>query len=154
MITGMVACKSQTGNNQSPEAQLDHSQKSSENAYKPGLGELMGVIQTHHAKLWFAGQNQNWKLAAFEIEEIKDLFADINEYHSGRPETKPIELINPAIDSLTHAIQQQSFSEFASSYTLLTNSCNSCHMKTKYEFIVIKTPDSPPLSNQDFKAIQ
>ena len=30
--------------------------------YAPGLGEIMGGIQTHHAKLWFAGVNNNWKL--------------------------------------------------------------------------------------------
>ena len=35
----------------------------------PGFEEFMSNIQAHHAKLWFAGQNHNWKLADFEIHE-------------------------------------------------------------------------------------
>lgn len=154
IIFGMVACNRPTGDNGSQKAQLDSDQKRSENIYRPGFGEFMSSIQTHHAKLWFAGQNQNWKLADFEIHEIRELFDDIKEYHRDRPETKPIEMIDPAIDSMSHAIQQKSASQFASSYTLLTNTCNSCHLKTDYEFIVIKIPDNPPLSNQDFKVKQ
>ena len=39
--------------------------------YRPGLGEIMSGIQTHHAKLWFAGINENWKLADYEVKELK-----------------------------------------------------------------------------------
>ncbi len=42
--------------------------------YAPGLGEIMGGIQTHHAKLWYAGINDNWKLAQYEIDELKERF--------------------------------------------------------------------------------
>lgn len=28
---------------------------------KPGLGDIMSSIQTHHAKLYFAGKNENWR---------------------------------------------------------------------------------------------
>ena len=34
---------------------------------------------------------------------------------------------------------------------LLTNTCNSCHRATEFEFNVVKIPDTPPFSNQDFK---
>lgn len=34
------------------------------NDSKPGLGESMGVIEQHHAKLYYAGRNANWPLAA------------------------------------------------------------------------------------------
>jgi len=49
-------------------------------SYKPGFGEFMGGIQVHHEKLWFAGTNQNWKLAGFEIHEIKESMDDIRKY--------------------------------------------------------------------------
>ena len=39
----------------------------------------MGGIQTHHAKLWFAGLNNNWKLAEYEIDEIKERFEQAQE---------------------------------------------------------------------------
>jgi len=42
--------------------------KSQETGYVPGLGELMAGQQVRHAKLWFAGENENWRLAAYEVD--------------------------------------------------------------------------------------
>ncbi|MGE5413642.1 MAG: hypothetical protein ACM3NW_05660, partial [Syntrophomonadaceae bacterium] len=36
----------------------------------PGLGELMTFNQMRHAKLWFAGEAGNWKLARYELDEL------------------------------------------------------------------------------------
>jgi hypothetical protein len=44
----------------------------------------MSSIQVHHAKLWFAGQNQNWELADFEMHEIAGIDDAIKEYQSER----------------------------------------------------------------------
>ena len=40
--------------------------------YEPGLGEFMTATQLRHAKLWFAGKDSNWDLAAYETDEIKE----------------------------------------------------------------------------------
>ena len=37
-------------------------------SYAPGLGEFMTATQLRHAKLWFAGKENNWDLAAYEID--------------------------------------------------------------------------------------
>src|SRR6185312_1808063 len=58
--------------------------------YAPGLGEIMGGIQTHHAKLWYAGINDNWKLAQYEIDELKERFEQARTIETGRPEVKMI----------------------------------------------------------------
>src|SRR5258708_38764496 len=44
--------------------------------YAPGLGEFMTATQLRHAKLWFAGKQNNWDLAAYEIDEIKEGLED------------------------------------------------------------------------------
>lgn len=44
--------------------------------YQPGLGEFMTATQLRHAKLWFAGEQNNWDLAAYEIDEIKEGLED------------------------------------------------------------------------------
>jgi hypothetical protein len=62
-----------------------------------------------------------------------------------------IDVIGPALDSMNTAIQQKDPVAFKNSYVLLTNTCNSCHRATAFEFNVVKIPDSPPFSNQDFK---
>jgi hypothetical protein len=40
--------------------------------YASGLGEFMTATQLRHAKLWFAGKENNWDLAAYEIDEITE----------------------------------------------------------------------------------
>ena len=109
-------------------------------------------IQIHHAKLWFAGQAQNWALAEFETGEISETTEAVKEYCSDRPEIKSIAMIDPAMDSISAAIKNKNLIAFNASFTLLTNACNNCHNTTHHEFNVIKIPDNPPFSNQDFKA--
>ncbi|MBS0646114.1 MAG: hypothetical protein JSR97_05935 [Verrucomicrobia bacterium] len=119
--------------------------------YKPGFGEFMGNIQVHHSKLWFAGENENWKLADFEINEIKENLEAIQKYETDRQESEMIPMIKPALDSVSHAIQKQNLSEFKSSFNLLTNTCVNCHQATKHEFIQIQVPDMQIFRNQKFK---
>jgi hypothetical protein len=50
-------------------------------SYEPGLGEFMTATQLRHAKLWFAGKQNNWDLAAYEIDEIKEGLEDAARLH-------------------------------------------------------------------------
>ena len=111
----------------------------------------MSSIQVHHSKLWFAGQNQNWKLADFEVHEIMEAIEDIQKFQTERKESQLIKMINPALDSINYAIQQKNPALFKSSFTFLTNTCNGCHHAANFEFNVVKIPDSQPFSNQDLK---
>ena len=47
--------------------------------YAPGLGQFMTATQLRHAKLWFAGKMNNWDLAAYEIDEIKEGLEDVKK---------------------------------------------------------------------------
>lgn len=127
-------------------AQLEELKKKSQ----PCLGEIMGEIQMHHAKLWFAGINNNWPLSEYQIEEIKELIEEATEIESSSPEVKTISMIYPAIDSLEKSIHHKDVKAFKSSFQLLTNACNKCHTTNHYGFNVITIPSIPPVSNQDF----
>lgn len=157
VITSLImfaACNQQADNSQQLQAQIDSLKNKLDNSYKPGFGEFMSSIQVHHAKLWFAGTNNNWKLAYFEMHEIQESLDDIQQFNTHRPEAKAIGMINPAIDSVSNAIKLQNQQLFENSYTLLTNSCNNCHKATEHEFNVVTIPSNPPISNQSFKPIQ
>jgi hypothetical protein len=144
----MVACNTGGGGNTGLQAQVDSLQLKLDAAYKPGLGEFMSGIQVHHAKLWFAGSAGNWKLANFEIGEIKETLDDVEKYCSDRPEVSSLPMIRPAVDSVSAAIGAGSLPAFKNAFTQLTTFCNNCHRATKHEFNVIKVPDSPPFTNQ------
>ena len=151
-MAGFISCKMQNDNTLILQNRIDSLEHKLAGTYKPGFGEFMSSVQVHHAKLWFAGQNQNWELADFEIHEMMEAIENIQKYQTERKESKVIGLIDPALDSVNAAIQQKSPLLFNSSYKLLTATCNNCHRETNFDFNVVKIPDTPPFSNQDFKA--
>lgn len=147
----LAACNRATNDHHQLQAQVDSLQIKLNDAYKPGLGEFMLGIQLHHAKLWFAGTNKNWKLADFEIKEIGESLDDIKKYCTDRPEVKNLGLIDPSINSISNAIQQKDFGSFKDAFITLTNNCNNCHKITQHEFNVVTIPTALPVVNQDFK---
>lgn len=151
LFIALISCND-SANDKKLKSRIDSLEQKAANSYKPGLGEFMFNIQVHHAKLWFAGQNQNWKLADFEIHEIMEAIDDINKFNTDRPEIKSLVMISAPLDNVNEAIKQKDPAAFKSSFTLLTNTCNNCHQATAHGFNVIQIPDRPPLSNQTFKA--
>jgi hypothetical protein len=156
IVTALIitSCNQQNDKMENMQATIDSLQKKLDATYKPGLGEFMSGIQTHHAKLWFAGQNQNWPLANFEVNEIKEALEDIQKNCSDRPEVKAIGMITAPIDSVINSIQHKNPQLFKSGFVLLTNTCNTCHKATEHGFNVIIIPTNPPVTNQDFKPVK
>ena len=113
--------------------------------------KLWAVFKLHHAKLWYAGINDNWKLAQYEIDELKERFEQARTIETSRPEVKMIPMMYPSIDSINDAISRKNLDQFKSGFKLLTASCNSCHSANNFEFNIITIPTAPPVSNQDFK---
>ena len=145
------ACHQPTDHAKVLQNRIDSLEHKLADTYRPGFGEFMTSIQIHHAKLWFAGQNGNWDLAEFEIHEIEETFEAIQKYQADRNESKLVGMITPAIDSVDMAVQQKNSSLFKSSFILLTNTCNNCHRTVNHGFNVVKIPETPPFSNQEFK---
>lgn len=147
----LAACSQQGNNPQRLQAQIDSLQHKLDNTYKPGFGEFMSSVQVHHIKLWFAGTNNNWKLADFEMNEIKESLDGIKTYCTDRPETNSLGMIDQPLQQVSHAIEQKNSAEFKSSYLVLTSTCNRCHQATQHAFNIITVPTTAPYSNQSFK---
>jgi hypothetical protein len=122
--------------------------------YEPGLGEFMMATQLRHAKLWFAGKSNNWALAAYEIDEIKEGLDDAAKYHAnndGVPVAEMIKtIIEPRIERLEKAVGAKNNAQFVVAFDELTDGCNACHAGAGKPFIRIQRPSVPPLSNQNF----
>jgi hypothetical protein len=118
---------------------------------KPGLGDLMLMVQVHHNKLWFAGKEDNWPLAQFEHDEIMEILKQAQAIETDRKEIKLFPtMIYPQLDSLQKAIASKDNQRFNESFTILTTACNNCHKEVNFSFNKIKIPEQPPYSNQDF----
>jgi hypothetical protein len=119
--------------------------------YAPGLGEIMTLTQMRHAKLWFAGKAENWKLAEYEVKELQEGFDDAVKYHPDRSALLA-EMTAESMKLLQRAIVKKDEGEFEKAYKVLTISCNACHEATDFGFNKVITPSRNPFPNQDFKA--
>jgi hypothetical protein len=125
----------------------------------PGLGEIMTLNQMRHAKLWRAGEAQNWSLAAYELDELQEGFDDVIRFHPTHKDAPlPLSALVPKImaepmQGVRHAVESKNREAFVAAYDGLTNACNSCHQATNFGFNVVRRPaDASWFSNQDFEA--
>ncbi len=124
--------------------------------YAPGLGEMMSLQQMRHAKLWFAGQAENWELAAYEIDELGEGFDDVVKFHPTHKES-PVapkdaipRMIAGPLKDLRAAVDRKDARAFVQAYDGLTAACNNCHDATNFRFNRVQTPTGNPYANQLF----
>jgi hypothetical protein len=124
-------------------------------SYSPGLGEFMGRIQVDHAKLWLAGEARNWELADYQLDEMKEVLSDVQDFvprYKNVPVGDMIEAImTGVIRDMEGAIAARDFATFSVSFDKLTESCNSCHAAAGRRYIAIQRPAHSNFSNQSFK---
>src|SRR5688572_30248778 len=122
--------------------------------YVPGLVEFMMTVQTHHVKLWLAGNARNWELADYQADELKELLEEIAKRvpdYKGTPVGKMIEAVTmPPIGEIEAAIKVRDSKAFTAAFDRLTAACNACHQAANRGFIVIQRPASSPFPNQSF----
>lgn len=123
-------------------------------AYHPELGEQMLGIQIRHARLWYAGEAQNWTLAAFELQELKEAFDAVVEQNPEHAIFQPQRLadILPAMTrapmlALRDAVDHGSKAEFEKTFDGLSAACTGCHKAAGNDFLVIERPKTPLLDN-------
>ena len=117
------------------------------NNYVPGLGDLMGSLQVQHGKLWFAGSQQNWPLAAYAVDAIKEGIADMIALRPRYKREPIVEMLTlftaKPLEDLEAAVDEEDGALFMQAYDSLTEGCNTCHSNHDYEFIAIQRPTAP-----------
>ena len=123
-------------------------------AHVPSLVELMLVTQSHHTKLWLAGNARNWDLADYQLDELKEGLEDAGKKvpdYKGVPVGSMIEnLMMPPIAEVENAIKARDAVKFAAAFDKLTTRCNACHQGANRGFIVIQRPAGSAFPNQSF----
>ena len=126
--------------------------------FKPTLSDLMTMlIQPRHQKLWAAGQQRNWTLAAFQLREMRSGFdkiaATIPKYINIDLGPTFINIMDSQVRAVNSAITSQNSQLFMTAFGDLTASCNSCHEALNHGFLVMKVPEVTGYGNQDFRVI-
>jgi hypothetical protein len=125
--------------------------------FKPAFDDLMTMlVQPRHIKLYAAGQQKNWELAAFEFNELKQSLRRIGQtipnYRTYKVDNSVASFFTPAADAMDAAIKAKDAAQFTKAYGEMTNACNSCHQGMEHPFLVIKVPDASAATyaDQDF----
>jgi hypothetical protein len=113
------------------------------------LADIMSAVQFRHSKLWTAGQQENWELAAYELELVKSSLTDAIAFYTDIP-VENITMVDPPIKSIESAITGRNRAAFSKAFNALTTGCNSCHQSIGRGFIVMRVPTASPFGNQSF----
>jgi len=131
--------------------------QAAETQFVPGFGEIMTLTQMRHVKLWFAGQNANWALASYELDELNEGLEDAAKFHPTHKDADlPIpqlidKIMKAPLDQLAEAVKAQDQDRFTKAFDALTDACNSCHQAAKFGFNVVTRPNGNPYTNQVFQ---
>jgi hypothetical protein len=120
------------------------------------VGDLMtALVQPRHIKLGLAGSEQNWPYAAYELDQLRETFADLAEILPKYRDLSILEMIRSTVkeplEALDRAIQAKDSSQFTVAYGHLTASCNVCHQSYDRAVIVIQAPTGSAFPDQDFR---
>src|SRR5262249_9077454 len=116
------------------------------------VADEMFKFQRHFNKMWFAGNNSNWPLTQFYIHELEETMEKLEHANVVDEGNNISELVKsmamPFLKDLKTSVQQKSVKDFKESYMVMVNACNSCHVATSHDFVVIKVPETPVMDNQ------
>jgi len=156
-LISLAGCQQQRGMNSNAalEIKVADLEKNIDDV-KPGLGEIMGVIQQHHAKLYYAGMKANWPLANYELGEIQESLDDaVKLYPKFKQVPVPLTELVPtmtkaSLAQVSAAIEHKDKKSFVQAYGALSKSCSNCHEAADHLFVKIKTPTEAMFSDQEF----
>ena len=120
-----------------------------EQAYQPSLADIMVGAQLRHFKLWYAGEVGNWRLASYELLQIRETIREARRLYPNLAKADMTPMMTPT-DDVERAIGAKDSAAFAKAYGRLTTSCNACHEATGLGFIEIRVPRLSPLETSPF----
>ncbi len=124
--------------------------------FKPAMDDLMTMlVQPRHIKLYYAGQAKNWKLAGFQLDELRAALARIGRtipnYRNIGVDTAVASIFADKLKAVDAAIKASDSAQFAATYGEMTAACNACHVGMEHPFLVIKVPDANSYPDQEFR---
>ncbi|MGE3758002.1 MAG: hypothetical protein AB7H97_09605 [Pseudobdellovibrionaceae bacterium] len=100
----------------------------------------MAMVETgyRYTELFWAGRDQNWEYANYQIEKIELAIKNGTERRPKR--TDSAQMIFPVIADLKGAVTEMDLQKFNKGFSRLTVTCNACHEAEKVSFFKISSP--------------
>jgi hypothetical protein len=117
----------------------------------PSQSHAMQDVAYHYTNLWFAGQNGNWPLATFYLDETRShLRWAVRIIPKRKVSTGEVDLdgIREAFDGsyladVQKAIEAKSVARFAQAYKFSLEGCYACHKASEKPYLRPQVPTHP-----------
>ncbi|MBA2661567.1 MAG: cytochrome c [Bradymonadaceae bacterium] len=104
-----------------------------------GFSETMREVAYRYSELYWAGTDENWAYADYQLEHIAEAIeAGIIRRPARADSARPF--LDKNIPALEAAIKAQDSAAFARQFAGLQQACNTCHVAEEVAFIAVQTP--------------
>ena len=102
----------------------------------------MAMVETgyRYQELYWAGQDQNWEYATYQVEKINKTIQNGLKRRPKRATSAQF-FLDHSIPNMKLAIEKKDTTIFKTQFIDLTNSCNACHAQENVGFFHINTPE-------------
>ena len=122
-------------------------------AAAPDKAHIMADVGYHFANLWFAGEKENWPLAAYFLRQTRTNVQWAVEVGPMYKTTTGSEVDlkgifdsvnNTMLAALDKAIQNKDAAGFQAAYRQTLAGCYACHVAVEKPFLRVQIPEAPP----------
>jgi hypothetical protein len=110
----------------------------------PGTSTIMVEMGERYRNLYWAGQQDKWEFAEYQLEEIESLIETLMITRPARAATSQ-DFLDQAMKPLETAIENKNKSAFLRGFDNLHQQCMTCHKRNDHAFIVL--PAKPAQGN-------
>lgn len=104
-----------------------------------GFDNAMVETGFRYQELYWAGLDQNWEYASYQLEKIK--LAIENGLQRRPKRAKSAEhFLNTVLPDMQKAVDGKDTAIFNTGFQILTVNCNNCHAREKVPFFTVKIP--------------
>jgi hypothetical protein len=117
----------------------------------PDQSHAMKDVGYHFANLWFAGQQRNWPLAKFYLDETRShlkwavRIIPVRKTKAGEVDLRGIleAVDNTLLSEIQKAIEKQDVKQFGDTYKQSIEGCYSCHKASEKPYLRPQIPEQP-----------
>jgi len=126
----------------------------------PDQAHAMADVGAHYTNLWFAGQNENWPLAQFCLDETKSHLRWAVRIIPKRKDAEGREidlqgiltaLEGTMLKDLDAAIKEKDRAKFEASYKLQLEGCMACHKASNKPYLRLHLPEKADAGILEFR---
>jgi hypothetical protein len=139
---GLVACNRQANKNTAQGSWIKGTETEKINTIEKqfrGFDNTMVETGYRYQELYWAGQDQNWEYADYQLEKIKTAIENGIERRPKRANSAKV-FLTYGLPEMKKVLENRSSSTFNEGFKTLTANCNSCHAMEKVPFFAVKTP--------------